>query len=50
MIPPFSTTEDGFESQMGVNYFSHFLLTNLLFPLLNTTDGAQNSHVKQYCP
>mgnify|MGYP001053921284 FL=1 len=25
MIPPLSKTEDGFESQMGVNYFSHFL-------------------------
>ena len=41
MIPPFSKTEDGFESQMGVNYFSHFLLTNLLMPTLNKTDGAR---------
>lgn len=41
MIPPFTKTKDGFESQMGVNYFSHFLLTNLLFPLLNTTEGAR---------
>jgi len=41
MIPPLSKTEDGFESQMGVNYFSHFLLTNLLFPLLNKTEGAR---------
>lgn len=41
MIPPFAKTEDGFESQMGVNYFSHFLLTNLLMPLLNKTEGAR---------
>ncbi len=41
MIPPFVKTEDGFESQMGVNYFSHFLLANLLFPLLNKTSGAR---------
>ena len=41
MIPPFSKTKDGFESQMGVNYFSHFLLTNLLFPILNKTKNAR---------
>lgn len=41
MIPPFAKTEDGFESQMGVNHFSHFLLSNLLFPLLNKTKGAR---------
>ena len=27
-------TEDGFERQMGTNYFGHFLLTNLLMPLI----------------
>jgi NAD(P)-dependent dehydrogenase (short-subunit alcohol dehydrogenase family) len=41
MIPPFAKTEDGFESQMGVNYFSHFLLAKLLFPLLNKTIGSR---------
>lgn len=41
MIPPFVKTEDGFESQMGVNYFSHFLLTNLLMPTLTKTKGAR---------
>ncbi len=41
LAPSFSKTEDGFESQMGINYFGHFLLTNLLFPLLNKTDGAR---------
>jgi NAD(P)-dependent dehydrogenase (short-subunit alcohol dehydrogenase family) len=41
MIPPFTKTKDGFESQLGVNYLSHFLLTNLLLPTLNLTEGAR---------
>lgn len=41
MIPPFTKTEEGFESQLGVNYLSHFLLTNLLMPILNQTEGAR---------
>lgn len=41
MVPPFAKTEDGFESQMGVNYFSQFYLTNLLFPILNKTEGSR---------
>lgn len=41
MIPPFQKTKDGFESQMGVNYFSHFLLTGLLIDVLNTTPNAR---------
>lgn len=41
MIPPFSKTEDGFESQMGVNYFAHFLLTNLLFPVIDKTKNSR---------
>ncbi|PWJ40968.1 oxidoreductase [Sediminitomix flava] len=41
MVPPFSLTEDGYESQMGVNYFNHFLLTMLLLPTLNQTEGAR---------
>ncbi|MFK8044783.1 MAG: oxidoreductase [Crocinitomicaceae bacterium] len=41
MIPPYQKTKDGFESQMGVNYLSHFLLTGLLMNLLNTTPNSR---------
>lgn len=41
MIPPYSKTEDGFESQMGVNYFSHFLLTGLLLDVITRTPGSR---------
>lgn len=41
MIPPFGKTTDGFEQQMGVNYFGHFLLTNLLWPVLAATPYAR---------
>jgi len=41
MVPPFSLTEDGFESQMGVNYFGHFLLTALLYPTIKQTKGSR---------
>ncbi|GAA4833214.1 oxidoreductase [Algivirga pacifica] len=41
MIPPYAKTEDGFESQMGANYFGHFLLTGLLLEVLKKTEGAR---------
>ena len=41
MIPPFELTQDGFESQFGVNYLSHFHLTQLLLPLLEKTEGSR---------
>lgn len=41
MIPPLMRTADGFESQFGVNYLGHFLLTNLLFPVIRKTENAR---------
>ncbi|OHX66383.1 oxidoreductase [Flammeovirga pacifica] len=41
MIPPLQRTEEGFESQFGVNFLSHFLLTGLLLPLLEKTDNSR---------
>ncbi|VDP73148.1 unnamed protein product, partial [Schistosoma curassoni] len=34
ILQNYTTTEDGFEMTMGVNYFGPFLLTELLLPLL----------------
>lgn len=34
MAAPYSTTEDGLESQFGTNHIGHFLFTNLIMPKL----------------
>ncbi|XP_037799569.1 retinol dehydrogenase 11-like [Penaeus monodon] len=41
MFCPYSKTEDGFEMQMGTNHLGHFLLTNLLLPLLTHSEEAR---------
>lgn len=41
MMPPYSLSKDGFESQMAANYLGHFVLTGGLLPLLNATPGAR---------
>jgi NAD(P)-dependent dehydrogenase (short-subunit alcohol dehydrogenase family) len=41
MMPPYSKTVDGFESQMGANYFGHFLLTSLLIDLMPDTPSSR---------
>lgn len=41
MMPPYQATEDGFELQMGANYFGHFLLTGMLLPLILKTPHSR---------
>jgi NAD(P)-dependent dehydrogenase (short-subunit alcohol dehydrogenase family) len=41
MIPPRQETEDGFESQFGVNHLGHFALTGLLLDGLRRRPGAR---------
>lgn len=38
-VPQQRLTEDGFESQMGVNHYGHFLLQGLLYPKLDESAG-----------
>ena len=41
MIPPASTTDDGFELQFGINFLGHFALTGHLFSLLKNSPNAR---------
>lgn len=41
MMPPESLTEDGFESQFGVNFVGPFALTGLLYSALTRTPGSR---------
>jgi NAD(P)-dependent dehydrogenase (short-subunit alcohol dehydrogenase family) len=41
MMCPYSTTEDGFEIQMGTNHLGHFALTGHLMPLLKRTKNSR---------
>ena len=41
MMPPAGTTEDGLESQFGVNFIGHFALTGRLYDLLKSTSGSR---------
>lgn len=41
MAIPRKETEDGFETQFGVNHLAHFALTGHLLDLLNSTPGAR---------
>ncbi len=41
MVPPAGLTDDGYESQFGVNFVAHFALTGHLYALLKGTAGAR---------
>lgn len=43
MFVPYKLTEDGFESQLAVNYLGHFQLTHLLMDLL-IRSGRSSGH------
>jgi len=38
-VPIRKLTDDGFESQLGVNHYGHFTLQGLLFPLIEKSKG-----------
>ena len=48
MMVPYSTTEDGFESQFGTNHLGHFALTGLLIDSLLNTSGSRVVNISSY--
>lgn len=48
MAPPYSTTVDGFESQIGTNHLGHFALTGLLLPKLLKTPKSRVVTISSY--
>ena len=41
MMPPYEKTQDQFESQIGINYLGHFLLTSLLIDIMPDTSDSR---------
>lgn len=41
MFPPPSVTVDGYETQFGVNFIGHYVLTALLFPVLQNSEHGR---------
>ncbi|MFT4783132.1 MAG: NAD(P)-dependent dehydrogenase (short-subunit alcohol dehydrogenase family) [Paracoccaceae bacterium] len=41
MMPPAGTTDDGLESQFGINFVGHFALTGRLYDILKATSGSR---------
>lgn len=41
MTPPYERTEQGYESQWGVNHIGHFVLTAHLLDMLTNTNGSR---------
>lgn len=45
MFVPFEKCENGHEAHWTINYLSHFLLTELLLPVLKTS-GLENENAR----